>query len=195
MRTARRLMTVAATGFLLTLGACQDHALPTSPEAAPDAPTELLGTVTSLLGSGSGPELEVLGRTRMLESDEVARARVGLLGATLELPRAGLTVLVPAGAAPVGTTIEVRAPAGDLVGYHFRPHGLRFALPVTLVQDLAGTDAERELVRPLVGAYFQGPLLPRIEALEIVPLRLELGVSRTAYLTIHHFSGYVIATN
>lgn len=195
MRSARRFMTVAAVGFLFAVGACQDQGAPTAPEMAPEAPSELLGTVTSLLDSRGGPEVQVLRRTEELKADEVARARVGLLGATLHLPRSGLTVIIPPGAAPLGTRIEVRAPSGDLVGYHFSPHGLQFRLPVTLTQSLRGTEGEFELLRPLLGAYFDGPLLPSIRALEIVPLRLEGGVGGTAVLTINHFSGYVVATN
>lgn len=196
MRTMRRLATVAAIGLVFTAGACQDR-MPTSPEIeASEGAVELLATVASLTDSSKdNPEVEVLRRTRVLESGEVASARVGILGATLELPRSGLTVTIPAGAAPLGTRIEVHAPAGGLVGYHFSPHGLRFSLPVTLTQELQGTEAEVDLVRPLLGAYFDGPLLSSVEALEIVPLQVEGGVGGTAILTISHFSGYVIATN
>jgi hypothetical protein len=108
MRSARRFMTVAAVGFLFTVGACQDQGAPTAPEVAPRAASELLGTTTS-------------------DSD-----------------------------APQGTRIEVRAAAGDLVGYHFSPHGLQFRLPVTLTQDLEKTDVTRSLLDKLVGAYFDG---------------------------------------
>lgn len=189
----RRLTLTLAAGLILSIGACQDA--PTVPDAAvsPER-TELLTGVLDPLAPG-GPDVTVLRRTEKLESDEVARARVGLLGATLHLRRAGLTVHVPAGAARVGTRIEVRAPAGDLVGYHFEPHGTRFALPVTLVQDLGGTEAEHEIVRPLLGAYFDGELSPIVRALEILPVELQGGAGGSAVLYVSHFSGYVVATN
>lgn len=190
----RRPALALVAGLMLALGACQDTPAPTGPEANPEA-SALLGGLFGSKTTTTGPEVDVLRRTEALASDEVARARVGLLGATLHLRKAGLTVHIPAGAAPIGTRIRVRAPAGDLVGYHFEPHGIRFALPVALVQDLRGTEAEDELLSATRGAYFEGALSPVVEALEIVPLELDRGVGGLAILSIDHFSGYVIATN
>lgn len=203
----RRFPLVVATGLLLVIGACLDTQ-PTGPEhaadaladsvrmVAPDAPDELLSGLLRLTGSSSDhPQLEVLRRTERLESDETASARVGLLGATLHLPRAGLTVHVPAGAARPGTRITVTAPAGDLVGYHFEPHGLKFSLPVTVTQSLLGTEASSDLVQPTVAGYFQGELTPVVSALEVLPLRLVGGLTGSAIFTISHFSGYIVATN
>jgi hypothetical protein len=139
--------------------------------------------------------VDVLRRTVKLENDESASGRMGLLGTTLRLPRSGLTVIVPPGAAPLGTTIRVYAPKGELVGYYFEPHGIKFRLPVVMVQDLGRTEARGTVLSLLVGAYFEGYLEPRVNALEILPLELRVGVLNQAVLTIKHFSGYVVATN
>jgi hypothetical protein len=196
MANLRRIALSAVAGLFLTVGACQDQAPPTGPElVAPDTAQALLGGTLSALSPRQGPEVRVLERTDDLGKDEVVRAWVTPLGATLHLRGAGLTVVIPPGALLHRTRITVRAPAGNLVGYHFEPHGLRFALPVTLIQELTGTESEEELVRPLRGAYFDGELTATVRALEILPAKVEGGAGGLAWFDITHFSGYVMASN
>lgn len=187
----RGLGMAIAAGLLFGLGACQDDGLVTSP---PPTPNAARGPGSG--GSGSeGTQVDVLRRTVELKDDERASGQMGLLDLTLQLPRSGLTVTVPAGAAPIGTRITVYAPKGWLVGYYFEPHGINFSVPVVMIQDLSRTAASETLLSPLVGAYFEGYLEPRVNALEILPLELRVGVLNQAVLTIRHFSGYVVATN
>jgi hypothetical protein len=189
MNQVRRFALFVAAGLTFALGACSDGSSPSSP-VPPEASPSLLGGLLGGGGSGSSDEVDVLTRKVPLASGEVGSGRVGLLGTVIVLPKSGLTVVVPPLAAPLGTRITVTAPAGNLVGYHFEPSGMRFKLPLVLTQDLSKTNSS-DLLKPLVGAYFQGELTPKVTALELLQLKV---LNLVAVLNVTHFSGYVIAT-
>lgn len=192
MHRLRSLLGALAVGVLVLVAGCTDA--PTAPyDPQPEPEYGLLGSLDDSLSpllDLTGRDVTVLERSRPLTSDEVVSETIGYAGGVIRLPEAGLTVFVPWGAVRTPTRITVTAPAGNLVGYHFEPHGLEFRRPVTLAQDL--TLASLVDGQMLFGAYFQGPLEPEVTALETLPLWLlrSLGVFR-----IDHFSGYVIATN
>lgn len=191
MRHPRGVASLLATlSFALVLGSCADRTPPTGPAAEPSA--SLLGGVLNLLAP-----VEVLERTRPLD-EQVVSAVVGSEGGVLKLDDAGLELIIPAGALRRNTRITITSPAGDLVGYHFEPHGLEFRKPVRLNQNLNNTEVSPSLLSlvgaDLVGAYFEGELLPEIDPLELLDVTL-FGEDHVATLEIRHFSGYVIATN
>jgi len=126
--------------------------------------------------AGAQRELDVDGVT-----DEVVSQTIGRDGGVIRLPRAGLTVTVPRGALDAPTRITVTAPKGDLLGYEFAPHGLRFKKPVTLTQEVTTPEGGLQLI------YFDGELEPTVEVLEVLPV-----TSSTSYAVsrITHFSGY-----
>ena len=137
----------------------------------------------------------VLTRDAPLDSDEVVSEFIGWWGGEIHLPRAGLTVVVPRGALDRTTRITVTAPAGDLLGYEFQPHGLQFKRPVTLRQQVSRDVA----AGGLEAMYFEGDLLPEVTVLEVLPV---VTTGTEAVFRIEHFSGYayrrsgyVIATN
>lgn len=188
MHRIRSLTGAFVVGVFLLVAGCTDT--PTAPVSDPVEPQP--GLLTDLLDHDdrTGEDVAVLERGQPLDTDEVVTETIGYRGGIIRLPRAGLTVVVPWGALRRDTRITVTAPAGDLVGYHFEPHGLEFRRSVTLMQDLQLTDV-LALDSPSV-AYFQGALEPEVRALESLPLWVlrSLGV-----FEIDHFSGYVIATN
>jgi hypothetical protein len=190
MTRARRLTTALFLGVSFLLVGCAD--LPTAPQPEATQPEYgLLGSLTGgLLGSGSS-EVTVLRRTVPLAEDEVVSKVIGPWGGVIYLRRAGLTVTVPWGALDSYTRITVTAPAGNLVGYHFAPHGLEFDRSVTVSQSLLQTEG-LGLLSGLSAAYFEGELEPTVTALEILPLWL---LRLLGIFQIDHFSGYVIATN
>jgi hypothetical protein len=201
MPRARKLSPLFLCAALVIVG-CAD--LPTAPE--PEAVAPEYGLLGGLLGVVGGvvKTLDaivtavlspVLTRDVPLDRDEVVSATIGRWGGEIHLPRAGLTVVVPRGALDRATLITVRAPAGDLLGYEFQPHGLQFDRPVTLTQEISSGSA----AGGLEVVYFDGDLQPEVPVLEVVPV----ATSRTqAVFRIEHFSGYafrrsgyVIATN
>lgn len=191
MHRFRKAFSVLVVGVVLVVSGCDT---PTDPQPASDEPElGLLGTVTGLLGSDQ--PVRVLERTERLDRDIQVTRTIGRSGGTIRIPEAGLTVVVPRRALRRDTEITVTAPAGDLVGYHFAPHGLRFDRSVTIRQDLSKTEASllTNLLGGLRGAYFLGDLKPQVLALEL--LDLELLDLLLAQFRIDHFSGYVIATD
>lgn len=199
MARMRTFLTTLFLGASLAIVGCADS--PTAPQAdGPDPTYEvqdpshgLLGDLVDILDPNDDQdqrEVTVLERRVPLDRDEVVSQWVGRWGGVIRLPRAGLTVVVPWGALDEWTRITVTAPAGDLVGYHFEPHGLEFDRPITVTQDLLSTESLLNL--DLSAVYFEGDLEPSVTALETLPLWLlrALGVFR-----VEHFSGYVIAVN
>lgn len=188
MHRIRSLTGAFVLGVALFVAGCADS--PTAPIDDPGYGLLGSGGLLSGLDDTEVRDVQVVERSSPLERDEVVTETIGYAGGTIRLPRAGLTVHVPWGALRQRTEITVTAPAGNLVGYHFEPHGLEFARPVTLTQDLDLTDVLS--LDGLSVAYFQGELEPTVTALESLPLLLlrTLGIFH-----IDHFSGYVIATN
>lgn len=189
MHRIRSLTGALVVGAFLLIAGCTD--VPTVPSDSFVEPSYgLLGDDLQDDDGLVGEEVSVLERSSPLESDEVVAKTIGYFGGIIELPEAGLTVDIPLGALRGRTEITVTAPAGDLVGYHFEPHGLEFRLPVTVAQDMTLTDLLD--LEELTAAYFQGELEPTVTALEVLPLWL---VRSLGIFEIDHFSGYVIATN
>jgi hypothetical protein len=190
MRAMRALRLGLAVLGMVALGACSDA--PTAPQD--DVPS------ASLLGlplfGGGGVEAHVVRRTVPLATDEVVTKVIGSSGGVIHLPRAGLTVLVPRGAVTRNTTFSVKAPAGDLVGYEFAPHGTVFRRDLIATQRLAGTEIGllQGVLNPPFAAYYEGELLPILRVFEVLRLNI-LGLFGIAEFEIPHFSGYIIATD
>lgn len=192
-RFTRTLRTLALALAVTGLGACTEAASPVAPETESSE-----GLFSSLLpGLVGGGSMDVVERTTPLADTLTASAVIGWRGGVIEIPEAGLRFVVPRGALRTPTEITVTAPAGDLVGYHFAPHGLNFRRPARIIQSTVGTELEssRALLRLARGAYFAGPLAPTIDALELFNLQLLPGLTRRVTFPVDHFSGYVIAMN
>jgi hypothetical protein len=198
VRTFLRAFTLCASIFVVA--GCSD--LPTAPtvdtvQIAPQAGLidGLLGVVGGLVKVVDGLLSPLLGRSEPLAQDEVVTRTIGRDGGTIRLPNAGLTVTIPRGALSANTSITVRAPAGDLLGYEFAPHGLQFNKPVTLTQEVTS----QQVLNGLEAIYFEGSVQPVVEVLEVLPVST---TRATATWRIEHFSGYgmrqrgyVVATN
>ncbi|NNL29402.1 MAG: hypothetical protein HKO77_00180 [Gemmatimonadetes bacterium] len=163
---------------------------PTTPSENFQTLNEVQDSIPGTPTSGTPTQAMVAERSQPLPQDEVASQVIGPLGGVIQLPEAGLTVVFPIGAVDSPTEITVTAPAGNLVGYHFAPHGLEFNLPVAVMQDL--TKATIEDGADLSAVYFDGDLEPEVTVLEELTLEL---LDLLGIFEIDHFSGYVIATN
>ena len=170
------------------LMSCNDTRDVASPNAPRSARSIAPGVVT------------VLTRDTPLATDLSASAAIGVLGGTINLPGAGLTVTVPALAVSGPTTITVTAVAGNQVAYEFEPHGLQFAVPLVVTQVLDGTSTSRQGLIPgqLFAGYFPdlyalNPLNGTATVSEILGVSVNLGHSRATF-GIQHFSGYLLGT-
>lgn len=185
--------------ILLVLG-CEPSSNPTTVPDGAESVTPLLGgLVDGVLGVLS--DVTTLRRTEDVEEGFCARnVRVSPAGGVVECAEAGLLLLFPPGALRETTEISVHIPRGDLVGYEFAPHGLRFETDVALIQDLDGTEADEDssLLDDLVGAYVE-EIDDVVTPLELLAAKLLGGWWRkdpeAVRLEIEHFSGYVCATS
>jgi hypothetical protein len=145
--------------------------------------------------------VHILKRTPPLKAVETRTLTItATRGGTITLPTAGLTVTVPVGAIRTGSlTITVRAHAGKSVAYDFQPHGVVFAKPLTLTQDLGKTNWKQLGNVTLYGGYYPGEVddansLATIT--ESFPIRITTDSKKVTRATfdIWHFSGYVVSS-
>lgn len=212
---------VAAAALTLavvaTVVACRGErvAAPASAPAttAPAAKGDLLGSLTgTLTGTVTGTltatvttvtsiteALPVVNRLTPLANDVTWSFVAGPNGATSRNSATGLTVVIPQGALAANTTITVKALAGSVVAYEFQPHGITFAKPVTLRQDLSLTNVAAILgLTPMAGAYYNTSTLPLdpstglVTVNELEPTTVDL-LHLAVSFKIGHFSGYVVA--
>lgn len=189
MNRFRSLGTGLVLAFAVAVTGCGEA--PTSPSL--ELPEASEGLVDLL---GGGNDVMVVERLSPLAADVVVSKTITPDGGIIRLPEAGFTLFFPPNAVAQNTVITVTAPAGNLVGYHFAPHGLQFGRSVIALQNMNLTELDLgNLVGPApFAAYFQGPLQPTVEALEVLDLRL-FSLLGFAAFEIEHFSGYVIATD
>jgi hypothetical protein len=175
--------------------ACSD-VQPTTPVPAPAplAPTaaqpgligDVLGAVTKLI------IVPAVQRKVALPAPVTVTKTIGSAGGTLSIPAAGVTVVVPQGAVSSSTTFTMTARAGYYVAYDFEPHGIKFAKPLTLTQDLSGTNVTL-LQRPFLKlAYYTDPSLLSKAVATVTELISGLLSGNNFSAKINHFSGYVI---
>ena len=133
-----------------------------------------------------------LQRTTPLASPVSASAYIGPLGGIINLPAAGLSVVVPALALPSKQLITVTALAGSDVAYEFAPHGLKFPVPLVATQALGSTQVGAGLVdaRALFAGYFADATQDNVIS-EVLSVGISAGA---AVFPIWHFSGYIVAS-
>jgi hypothetical protein len=131
-----------------------------------------------------------------LEQELSTSAVIGPAGGTLELPDAGLKLIVPKNAVASNVTFTVKALPGAMLAYEFGPHGTVFRTPLRVEQDI------KQVLLPadesVVAGYF--PDQDDLLADEVVgtineklPAQLDVTGSKVRF-DVSHFSGYLIAT-
>jgi ZU5 domain len=135
MNCTIRKVAIGLVAVVAVTAGCSDGATPMEPFNS--ARIQIPNALRSL--SSATEVVKVLERTTALESDIVRSEVIGQAGGVINLPETGLRLIVPEGAVSVPTVMSVRALAGALVAYSFEPHGLKFALPLTVEQSLLET--------------------------------------------------------
>ena len=140
-----------------------------------------------------------LRRTKTLSRDYTASITLSSSGGSLKIPEAGLNVNIPRGAITKTTTITVTALKGDLVAYEFQPHGIRFAVPLKLTQDLTYTTwAGNTGNTALEAGYFANTsqidwASGSVWINEFLPVTVQATGNRLHW-EVYHFSGYMISS-
>lgn len=144
---------------------------------------------------GPADTVTVAHRDRALAVDLVRSAVIGPRGGMIELPEAGMRLLVPADAVSSEVTFTVTAIAGLQAAYEFGPHGTRFARPVQLEQSTRGLAIA--LDQPTTAGYFTDRAVLGDEGtvgalVETRPGKRD-AVGEKLTFELEHFSGYVVA--
>jgi hypothetical protein len=186
---ARSLSSLLAAVVLFAAAGCAGSDNPASPTAARSIPTE--SAQHSLL-LGSPTNYKVLQRTTPLAANITVSKNIGILGGTISIPQAGLSVIVPPLAVTSTKTFTITALAGSNVAYTFGPHGITFLTPLLATQTLKNTQAASGgLINPLslsVGYFSDDQHVNLVSELLTVGINL---LNQTSTVTIWHFSGYM----
>jgi hypothetical protein len=189
MRVKSLAVSTAVVAVALLIAGCSYSDGPASPSRA-KAPAPSGTSSATLLSSPI--TVTPLQRTTALSSPITVSKTIGILGGTISVPGAGLTVVVPALAVSSNTQFTVTALAGSAVAYDFAPHRT-FSVPLVLTQDLHNTQVQSGLVN--VANLFVG-YFPNTNDITSVTETLGVSVSLTSLLattTVSHFSGYIYA--
>jgi len=197
MRVRSLAAVVSMVAVSVTLAACgaTDSTAPTTPAAsamkAAPADAANANLLTTLLGGAQ--TITPVHRDAPLAKSITVSKNIGILGGTIAIPEAGVSIVVPPLAMASTKTISVTAMAGDKVAYEFAPHGLKFLLPLVMTQNMSKTDASGGLLGLLdlkVG-YFPDSSKPT-SVTELLGVQVNV-LNQTAITTLWHFSGYIFA--
>lgn len=201
----RSLLAVGVAAIALV--ACVDTTTSPATRLSPNAhgaefirikATDSLMRVTEITYSDTGL---VLKRLSPLDSDISVSAVIGSKGGSIKINEAGGKIEIPAGALSDTVTITMTALKGPNVAYEFQPHGITFAQPVKIQQDLKFTWASvyPQLLDLAHGAYYDraldstfvdaGKTLMQVKEHELgYP---DINASQIKFY-VGHFSGYVV---
>jgi len=181
---------VAAAATLIASGCANDT--PAAPKSESPASRAAL---TSVLGSVLGAPTTVTPvlRSTPLSTDLTVSKTIGILGGTLVIPDAGLTIVVPPLAVAKPTQFQVTARAGSAMAYDFEPHGIKFTTPLVMTQSLRGVKMDSGLLNLGLSLGYYPDATQITSVTELLNVNIDL-LNQTAVSTIWHFSGYIYAS-
>jgi hypothetical protein len=188
---ARRAALLVAVAGAVVTAACSTDSVASAPEMA---------RRSEVLPPTGAVKVKLLPRKVEQTQVEIGTLTISATnGGTITLPGAGVTLVVPAGAIKSGKLeIVMTATVGRTVSYEFQPHGVKFAKPLTLVQDLG--KAQYQAGMALWGGYnleTVDQVKGQVTILESVlaPVTTDRKTGKVvASFPIHHFSGYVLTS-
>ncbi len=190
MKLSLRRHAAALLASLVAISCSPDGPSSVAPVNGPgtSASVRLPGFVNGRMG------MRGMQRGGELRAPLVVQATIGVDGGELRIPSAGVTLTVPEGALLEPTLITMTVRAGRLLAYDFQPHGLVFAKPLILTQQLRGTSTSL-LEAPLLQlGYYEDPsLLDETTGWVSQSFAGTVDVRRWSFSArIPHFSGYLI---
>ena len=184
-----RLAAVVGLAVAGATAACSD--VPSSPAAAPAVEARSAAELVSEPVFGLG-----LLRDVPMDSGITVPIRVGKAGGKFRVP-GGLTIEVAANEFHADTTLTVSPVAGDVVAYHFQPHGITFRKGLLLTQDLNRTNWTQKDPTQFEIGYFANETdldakLRRALVKEFLRANVDVRGKRLSY-NVYHFSGYMVS--
>jgi ZU5 domain len=195
LRSFTTLAVAVAATFIASGCANDGPAAPRSEAPAPQAPQAPDASLLGLLGSALGGSKTITPalRSTPLPTNVTVSKTIGILGGTLVIPQAGVTIVVPPLAVARPTKFSVTARAGAALAYDFEPHGTKFTLPLIMTQSLRGVKTNQGLLNlGLSLGYYPDNNKPT-SVTELLNVNVDL-LNLTAVSTIWHFSGYIYAS-
>lgn len=181
---------VAVAATFIASGCANDS--PAAPKSEIPKPQ---ASLSSVLGSvlGAPKTITPILRTTPLPADVTVSKTIGVLGGSLVIPDAGVTIVVPPLAVARATTFKVTARAGSALAYDFEPHGIKFTVPLVMTQSLRGVQMDNSLLNLglSIGYYPDGSKITSVT--ELLNVNVDL-LGQTAVSSIWHFSGYIYAS-
>ncbi len=195
-RISRNIGAVVAAATLGLAAACSSDSV-----TAPQMNHNSDGGLTGIIGGTVSKLLNVTGlmRDNPLRAAIVRSAVITQKdGGTIKIDGTGFELNIPKGAIPVASmTITVTALPGAMVAYDFQPHGTKFLLPLSIRQDLNGSNWNHLGFQGVVkGGYFKDISqldMSSCTALLDETFPVTVSSSRLSF-NIMHFSGYMVAT-
>jgi hypothetical protein len=136
--------------------------------------------------SGTPYLVSPLRRTSSLSNDIEVRKTIGALGGTIVLST-GLTVIVPPLAVKSPTEFRIKARKGAYLAYDFEPHGIKFGVPLKIIQSLQGVQNADSIIFCYYPDASKMTLVTQLRSVVVDPNKL------TATTSVTHFSGYIFA--
>jgi hypothetical protein len=174
----RRLRHVLVVAVLAVLGACGDQ--------RPTAPAEPAAT-----GSIFGPSNPVLVECPTKETKTESGTVISTLLETV-VSIGGTRVVVPPGAAPVGTKLHLTIPASRYVEVRVRANDeehFDFDAPIFVTIDYSRCERSDVLSKPVTAWYINADTKELIKDMEGIDNKLLQSIT----FETRHFSGYAIA--
>jgi len=145
-----------------------------------------------------------LKRSDYLANDISESAFIGPEGGEIDIDQTGSSIVFSPGAFSRRTRVTMTVKAGWNVAFEFAPHGIVFAAPVTVQQELSYTVADNPSnAAKLQAGYFQrnldsifldmGQSVARVSELRHASIGRRLN-SLVANFSIYHFSGYLMSS-
>ena len=218
MIRSRFVRSVLLVPTLFVALSCSDYSPTAPPKVAPTQAQDglisgLVGLVTNVLGSLLKVIVGVVDpngidvRAVRWAPSHVNQVRsvsgtIGYNGGTLSIPGSDFTITFPRGALSSSTAITIISDGSGYVSYDMRPHGLRFATPVLVTQNLRNTALYgTPQVWNSFGAYFpQDPpilsgLLKAVETTTTSIFAAPGGNAPAIHVwQLKHFSRYMLAS-
>ena len=196
-RRITRGAVLAVAAFALGCGDAPTSPVAARRPAAQPANADLLG---GLLGGLTGTVTSVVSallRPAPLAQDITVSKVIGTAGGTISIPEAGFKLIVPSGAVSSNTTFTVTALAGNMYAYEFGPHGMKFAKPLTFVQNVGLVGGLLSSLGPKGGYFADRSALDYTNSTatvsETIPAVYNL-LNGTITFSVAHFSGYMVSS-